>query len=74
VGEKERPLIRALRDAIKADPRTINAIAVEAGLSAAAVWRFVQGKRSLSLDSAAALVETLNLELTSRSKRKLVRG
>jgi len=35
-------LIRALRKAIEADPRTINAIAVEAGLSAAAVWRFVE--------------------------------
>jgi hypothetical protein len=69
VGEKERPLIQALRDAIEADPRTINAIAVEAGLSAAAVWRFVQGERGLSLDSAAALCEVLGLGLTPRRRR-----
>jgi DNA-binding phage protein len=70
VGKKERPLIRALRDAIEADPRTINAIAVDAGLSAAAVWRFVQGERGLSLDSAAALAETLGLELGPKKGTK----
>jgi DNA-binding phage protein len=70
VGEKERPLIRALRDAIEGDPRTINAIAVEAGLSAAAVWRFVQGERGLSLDSAAALADTLGLHLVDRRQNE----
>jgi DNA-binding phage protein len=70
VGAKERPLIGALRKAIEADPRTINAIAVEAGLSAAAVWRFVQGERGLSLDSAAALADTLGLELSPKKRAK----
>jgi DNA-binding phage protein len=70
VGEKERSLIRDLRKAIEADSRTINAIAVEAGLSAAAVWRFVQGERSLSLESAAALAETLGMQLKQRRGRK----
>lgn len=70
LGEKEKPLIRAFREAIRTDARTINAIAVEAGLSAAAVWRFVEGERSLSLDSTAALAEVLSLKLThSRNKR-----
>jgi DNA-binding phage protein len=69
VGEKERQLIRALRNAIKSDERTINKIAVEAGLSAAAVWRFVQGERGLSLGSAAALAETLELELSRKRSR-----
>jgi hypothetical protein len=70
VGEKERSLISDLRKAIEADPRTINAIAVEAGLSAAAVWRFVQRERGLSLESAAALADVLSLELVTRSKKK----
>ncbi len=69
VREKDRQLIRALRDAIQADPRTINAIAVEAGLSAAAVWRFVQGERGLSLESAAALADTLGLQLRPKHSR-----
>jgi DNA-binding phage protein len=70
VGEKEKPLIRALREAIRKDPRTINAISVEAGLSAAAVWRFVQGERGLSVESVAALVEVLGLELRSKGSRR----
>jgi hypothetical protein len=63
-------LIRTLRKAIEADPRTINAIAVEAGLSAAAVWRFVEGERGLSLASAAALADALGLELLQTKQRR----
>jgi hypothetical protein len=68
--KRERPIVHALRKAVKEDPRTINAIAVEAGLLAAAVWRFVQGERGLSFESAAALAETLGLELKPRRSRK----
>jgi hypothetical protein len=60
---KEKQLVAALRRAIESDPRTVNAIAVEAGLSASVVWRFVQTERSLSLEAAAALAETLRLQL-----------
>ena len=67
--EREKQLIRALRRAIEDDPRTINAIAVDAGLSASVVWRFVERQRGLSIEATAALAETLNLELTRRKGR-----
>ena len=47
----ERPIVRALRKAIKADPRTINALAVEAGIPVPVLWRFVQRERGMNLDS-----------------------
>ena len=64
--KSERPIVRALRKAIKADPRTINALAVEAGVPVPVLWRFVQRERGMNLDSAAALMDALGLELTKR--------
>jgi hypothetical protein len=60
----ERPMIRAIRKAIKDDPRTINALAVDAGISVPVLWRFVHRERGMTLDSAVALMEALGLELT----------
>ncbi|HET6324818.1 MAG TPA: helix-turn-helix domain-containing protein [Planctomycetaceae bacterium] len=64
--KSERPIVRALRKAIKDDPRTINALAVDAGVPVPTLSRFVQGERSMTLDSAAALAEALGLELRSK--------
>ena len=64
--KSERPIVRALRKAIKADPRTINALAVEAGVPVPVLWRFVQREPGMNLDSAAALMDALGLELTKR--------
>ena len=67
--EREKQLIRALRKAIEDDPRTLNAIALDAGLAASVVWRFVGRQRGLSIEATAALAETLKLELTRRKGR-----
>jgi DNA-binding phage protein len=69
-GMTERQLLQALRQAIEADSRTLNAIAVDAGLSPSIVWRFIEQKRSLSLEAALALADTLGLEVSLRKKRK----
>jgi hypothetical protein len=65
--KSERPIVRALRKAIKADPRTINALAVDAGIPVPVLWRFVERERSMTLDSAAALAEALDLELQPKN-------
>ncbi len=70
MAEREKPLILALRKAIESDPRTFNAIAVDAGLSASIVWRFMEGQRSLSIEAMLALAETLGLELTWKPKSR----
>jgi plasmid maintenance system antidote protein VapI len=62
--KSERPIVRALRKAIKADPRTITRLADEAGIPVPVLSRFVQRERGMTLDSAAALAEALGLELT----------
>jgi hypothetical protein len=66
----ERELLKKLREAIERDPRTLNAIAVAAGLNASIVWRFMEGQRSLSLEAFLALADTLGLELTLSRKGK----
>jgi hypothetical protein len=63
--KSERPIVRALRKAIKADSRTTRRLAHDAGIPAPVLSRFVQRKRGLNLDSAAAVAEVLGLELTS---------
>lgn len=69
VAQKERQMIRALRKAIKADPRTTNALAVDAGIPVPVLWRFVQRERSMTLDSAAAVAEALGLELAKKGSK-----
>jgi hypothetical protein len=68
--KRERPIVRALRKAIKQDLRTINALAVEAGIPVPVLWRFVQRERGMTLDSAAALAEALGLELQPRGSNQ----
>jgi plasmid maintenance system antidote protein VapI len=63
-------MIRTLRKAIDADPRTINALAVNAGIPVPVLWRFVQRERGMTLDSAAALAEALGLGLTKSEVRR----
>jgi DNA-binding phage protein len=70
MADREKPLILALRKAIESDPRTLNAIAVDSGLSASVVWRFMGEQRSLSLEAMLALAETLGLELRWKRKTK----
>jgi len=70
MAEREKPLILALRKAIESDPRTLNALAVDSGLSASIVWRFMEAQRSLSLEAMLALADTLGLELTWKRKSK----
>ena len=63
VAKTERPMIRTLRKAIEADPRTTNALAVDAKIPVPVLWRFVQRERGMTLESAAAVAEALGLEL-----------
>jgi DNA-binding phage protein len=63
MAERERQLIRVLRKAIEDDPRSLNALANEADVEAAALWRFANKKVGLTLDSVAKLCDVLGLKL-----------
>jgi hypothetical protein len=68
VSRREKAMIQELRKAIEADPRTINALAVDARIPVPVLWRFVQKQRGMTLDSAAALADALELELRKREE------
>ncbi len=59
-----------LRKAIRADSRTVNALAREAGLSPIQVWRFLNDERGLTTPGVDALCNVLGLELRSKRNRK----
>lgn len=62
----------AIRLAMKHRNVTENAIAVEAGLDAAVVWRFVRGETGLSCTNIDKLCASLGLRLTTKGPTSLV--
>ncbi len=59
-----------LRRAIKDSGLTPYRIAADAGVDRAAMTRFVNGDRGLTLDTASRITEYLGLELRPARKRK----
>lgn len=64
----EPPLITELRSAIADSGQTPYELAKEAGINPAAVYRFLTRERSLSLDSAARIHQSLGLKTVRPSK------
>lgn len=58
-----------LRAALAADKRSLYLIAKEANVPRSAVCRFASGERSLGLETAAALAESLGLRLVQNRRR-----
>jgi transcriptional regulator with XRE-family HTH domain len=60
-GEGDASLGRRLREAIRADGRSVNAIAWAAGLASGSVGRFASGEQDLTLATAGKLADALGL-------------
>ncbi len=65
---KQRHRTNLLLKAIKSCGRNPCRLAKEAGIQEDLIYRFVKGKRSLTLTSADRLVNALNLKVTARVK------
>jgi hypothetical protein len=63
---KPTSVSEALCLAILADERSLYRVAKDAKVGYASLWRFVHGKRSLSVPALDRLAEYLGLELTRR--------
>jgi len=63
-------IVHQLREAIRKDGRSLNALARDAGIAPIMISRFVRGKRSLTVHSADALCRTLRLELRPVEARR----
>jgi plasmid maintenance system antidote protein VapI len=59
-----RNAVTAVRDAIRRDPRSLSRIARDARVGQSQVSRFINGKRSVSLETASRLMGTLGLTVT----------
>lgn len=53
----------ALRQAMRADPRSLNQLARDSGVNVATLCRFVNGKQKLSQTSSDTMAALLGLEL-----------
>lgn len=58
-----------LRKAIESDPRTVNRIALDAGLSPIQVSRFLQAERTLRTPAVDRLCKALALELRPKQRK-----
>jgi transcriptional regulator with XRE-family HTH domain len=63
---KKRSIVEQLRQAIRDSGQTEYAIAKGSGVSQSVVNRFVNGERSISLETAAKLCQYLDLDLVPR--------
>lgn len=55
-------IVAALRDAIRTDGRSLNALAELSGVDSGQISRFMRDERSLTLDSADKLIAALGME------------
>jgi len=67
-ADAEPPLIAELRSAIADSGQSPYELAKEAGIDPAAVYRFLTRERSLSLDTAARIHQSLGLKTVRPSK------
>jgi DNA-binding phage protein len=69
-SEKEKGLIVQLRKAILESDRTLYRVAKDSQVGMASLYRFMQGKSGLSIDSIDRIFETLELQIVSKKSRK----
>ncbi len=60
---KSKTLPDAIRDAIRADSRTIYRLSLDSGVSQAVLGRFMRGERDLNLRTADRVCRALGLKL-----------
>lgn len=63
-------LERLLQEALKESKLNTHELADISGVSQAIIWRFLNGERSITLPTASKLIESLDLEITFKPKRK----
>lgn len=63
-------LEKQIKDAIRQSGLTGGQICKQSGINKAALSRFMNGERSITLDSAEKLCELFNLELTAKKSGK----
>ncbi len=56
-------LAHTIRNAMKADPRSMYRIALDSGVALAVLSRFMRGQRDITLDTADRLCRALRLKL-----------
>ena len=62
------PLSDQLRERIAQDGRSISALAREAGIDRGALWRFVKGQQSITLETADRLAAVLKIRLADEEE------
>ena len=62
------PLSDQLRERIAQDGRAVSALAREAGIDRGALWRFVKGQQSITLETADRLAAVLKVRLADEGE------
>ena len=67
---KRKSIVKTLREAIESSDLNITQIGELSGVDKAQISRFVNEKRTLTLESAERIAEALGLELKAKKKRR----
>lgn len=67
---KRKSIVKTLREAIEGSDLNITQIGELSGVDKAQISRFVNEKRTLTLESAERIAEALGLELKAKKKRQ----
>jgi len=70
---KTKNIIQSLKQAIEKSEHTQSKIGELSGINKGQISRFMRDERTLTLESAAKIAETLKLELTQKKTRKQVK-
>jgi plasmid maintenance system antidote protein VapI len=65
---RKKNIEEQLRDAILSAPMTCYALAKASGVSQGVISHFVNGNRSITMETAAKLADILELDLTGRKR------
>ncbi len=71
---KRKSIVKTLREAIEGSDLNITQLGELSGVDKAQISRFVNEKRTLTLESAERIAEALGLELTAKKKRRKMIG
>ena len=70
MSQKQTDLEKILRDALKNSGLSTYQLEALTGVPQAVIYRFIKGKRSITLATASKIVEALNLELKPKKSKK----
>jgi plasmid maintenance system antidote protein VapI len=66
MSKRKPTMAEQLRKAMQTSGKTVNAIAVKAGIPQPVLYRFVNGERDLTMSTAQKLADYFGLELRPR--------